>query len=236
MSKLIYNLDPLHQALVMPEMTFYGTKDENLDYTSMCSRIVPMLGFSNPDQIIGCNDYDMRCKGVQLAALFREQDRQVFHTHQPLLTLNIVQYQPKPGVMLGLKEITCNNQLSINGRLLPADYFQILGFHHLLKDHDYYQQNTNRCFIISRQIGNLSKKESEVLYHLIRHRSARQTANYMVLSQRTIESYISNIRNKLNCGNITQLIEKSIFLNFQDQIPAHILPLSQTIRSRAFLQ
>ena len=59
----------------------------------------------------------------------------------------------------------------------------------------------------------LSVKQSECLKLLLQSYSAKEIAKNMDLSYRTVEHYIENIRNKLNCRNIKELI-----INYSSQI------------------
>lgn len=59
------------------------------------------------------------------------------------------------------------------------------------------------------ELLNLSAREKEVLYHISRGLFAVQIAEILQLSQRTVEHYSDNIKNKLNCESKTELIQKA---------------------------
>lgn len=54
----------------------------------------------------------------------------------------------------------------------------------------------------------LSKREVDCIIHLLKNRTASETADYMSVSRRTIESYFENIKIKLNCTTKMELLDK----------------------------
>lgn len=53
----------------------------------------------------------------------------------------------------------------------------------------------------------LTKRELQCLFHLLQGRSAKQIAYALKLSNRTVESYLINIRHKLNLANSRELLD-----------------------------
>ena len=56
----------------------------------------------------------------------------------------------------------------------------------------------------------LSKRELECLRHTLRGHSAKQTANVLGISHRTVEEHLSNIKIKMGVASKAKLIEKVI--------------------------
>lgn len=56
----------------------------------------------------------------------------------------------------------------------------------------------------------LSKREAECLYFLLRGNTAKNIANILRLSPRTVEHYLENVKMKFNVRTKTELIEKTI--------------------------
>lgn len=59
------------------------------------------------------------------------------------------------------------------------------------------------------QILELSNREKEVLFLVSKGLFAIQIADHLQLSKRTVEHYIENIKNKLNCFSKAELIQKA---------------------------
>lgn len=60
----------------------------------------------------------------------------------------------------------------------------------------------------------LSNRQSQCLYHLVRGLTAKQIAKVLGLSNRTIEFYLENLKEKFNCPNKSDLIAKAIEMGF----------------------
>lgn len=54
---------------------------------------------------------------------------------------------------------------------------------------------------------NISKREIECLFYLVRGKSARETGILLNLSQRTVEYYLNCLKEKLHCAKKSEIIE-----------------------------
>jgi DNA-binding CsgD family transcriptional regulator len=63
---------------------------------------------------------------------------------------------------------------------------------------------------VGRQNLNLTGREKECLYYLIRGMSTKQIGKALKLSHRTVEFYLERIKNKLDCHSRSELIAKLI--------------------------
>jgi DNA-binding CsgD family transcriptional regulator len=64
-------------------------------------------------------------------------------------------------------------------------------------------------FEITNQYGHLdlSRREVECFFFLLRGRSNNDIAKRLTLSKRTVDTYIENIKNKLNCNSRTEIFD-----------------------------
>lgn len=62
---------------------------------------------------------------------------------------------------------------------------------------------------------NLSNREIDCLAQLVSGRTAREIAEQLNLSSRTVESYMESLKNKMNCHNKSELIAKANQLGFK---------------------
>ncbi len=58
--------------------------------------------------------------------------------------------------------------------------------------------------------GSLTNREWICLRHLVKNYSARQIAEKLNLSPKTIETYLRSIRMKLTCNSYQELCEKAL--------------------------
>ncbi len=56
----------------------------------------------------------------------------------------------------------------------------------------------------------LTKREQHVLYHVVKGKSAKEVGEVLKLSSRTIESYLEQIKNKMDVNTKSMLIEKGL--------------------------
>jgi DNA-binding CsgD family transcriptional regulator len=66
---------------------------------------------------------------------------------------------------------------------------------------------------------NLSDRQLECLFLLMRGKTSKQIAAILELSPRTIETHIEDIKEKFNCQSKSELIEKAINEGFMHVIP-----------------
>lgn len=63
----------------------------------------------------------------------------------------------------------------------------------------------------------LSAREVECISYTLRGNTSKQIAKMLRLSHRTTEFYMSRLKNKLHCGNKSELIEKVLSGKLLDQ-------------------
>lgn len=68
----------------------------------------------------------------------------------------------------------------------------------------------------AEEIPRLTKRESEILYLIVKQQSSQQIADQLHLSQRTIENHRYNLLQKLNVKNVAGLVTKSFELGLID--------------------
>lgn len=106
----------------------------------------------------------------------------------------------------------------------PAQLHSLLKLHklnELIKNSDYQPIQ----YIVSDncEFFNLSKRESLCLFYLIRGKTAKEIAQHLSISQRTVESHIDNIRMKLSCKTKSEIISKALDLGFLYYVPSSFL-------------
>lgn len=80
----------------------------------------------------------------------------------------------------------------------------------------YYTLNDNK------NIYGLTDREHECVFLLIRGKSAKEIGALLSLSKRTIESYIENIKNKMDCRNKAEILVKAVLNGYHNYFPARL--------------
>ncbi|MCA8986118.1 MAG: response regulator transcription factor [Planctomycetaceae bacterium] len=63
---------------------------------------------------------------------------------------------------------------------------------------------------VDTQLQNLSKRENQVLEHVIRGETSRNIADYLGISVKTVDAHRSNVMKKLEVNNTAELIHKVV--------------------------
>ncbi len=74
------------------------------------------------------------------------------------------------------------------------------------------QKNNLPMYLPGLKLGNiyLTKREIEILHHIVRGKSSRLIAEAISRSTRTVQTHIENIKNKMGVDNKAELIEKAL--------------------------
>ena len=68
----------------------------------------------------------------------------------------------------------------------------------------------------------LTNREYECVFLLIRGKSAKEIGVLLSISPRTVESYIENIKNKMDCKNKAEILVKAVLNGYHTYIPASL--------------
>jgi len=214
-----------HLFAQLPGVIFWQGVDSIF---SGCNDIAfKLFGFKNAEQMIGKTYSDFRCKAQESSNIFVKQDKQVISAKSTLkfIITDIYSHGKIEAHLVTKKPIFFQDSLAgviVHGMLISAKTLMkmVTGLSNV--DVQYKQNNiSRRSYTLTTQYGdiNISKRESECLFYLLRRRSVPEIANILQLSKRTIESYIDNIKFKMNCYSQDELREKSISLGFLNIIP-----------------
>lgn len=168
-----------------------------------------LCGFNSPEDMIGNADADLKCPAASMCDNFVIEDKKTL-THNIInKTLDICTYSDnKIHICLSTKSKVIDNSNNHFVFLLIHELKNdILNHNIVIKENTTSNQQTS--FNIGRHFPEttLSIRESECYYYLLRGYTAKETAKALgTLSNRTVESHVINIKNKLGCTNKRDLI------------------------------
>ena len=195
-------------------------------------------GYKNLDSLVDTIYEEMPLEGCELSPHWREHDKIAIATQQ---TLKMVTYLELNGsndrcLMLGIKNPRYNANNEIIGTC--GQYFDITNSHLFsgvaLLSEDLVKKvgkNENGAWVYLLEEGfanleenlKLTERQSEVLFFMLRGKTAAEIGATLYLSKRTVETYINQLKERLDCPNKSALIECAIALGFLQKIPARIL-------------
>jgi len=199
----------------------------------MINPIHEFLGISGPDQLplldsnkfknlnlhcywkdrsgkyVGVNDQYAIDAGLKRGTEFSNYyDTDLFPNEADSLTTNDAKVLSDNALKIFIETATLQNSILVNAishkspwyssltnRLLGIVGYTII-YHKIFKD----------------DIKDLSSRQLECLFYLVKGYSAKQIGKKICLSYRTVEDYLTTAKIKLNCNNRAELIEKALKL------------------------
>lgn len=207
---------------------YFCWKSTNLQYVMMNDATAKLFGFESSSVSYNrISDHDLKCDAAALATDFRTDDKMVLDTGDELTIFNFCQYANNEWKLLfGRKSVLYNDKNEKKGvysRFLDVTncptFKMILG----LCSFDHNQVT----YVIKDRFDhyNLSARESEIVFYLLRGRTAKEIAVTLNLSFRTVEKHMERIKTKMGCYNKSQLVEKAWSLGLSGYLPHSILNL-----------
>lgn len=184
-----YHID-VESMLSLPVDIGLFYKDKESRYLGCNDVIAKMLKLDSRFDICGMTDYDLTILPFQ-ADLLRKHDIEVM-TQKKMLKLEHTVKVDETYIMITTTKMPL---LSSDGKVLGV--FGIDTLHHHYGMHSTIAQK-------------LSTREADCLYYLTRGMTAREISAELQLSRRTVESYIDNLKAKLNCRKKSELVRMAI--------------------------
>ena len=204
-----------------------GFKDRFSTYLGGNQQLASGMGYSKPLDIVGIKDTDIKSDMVAFADKFISDDKAVMSSGERQ-HIDIGLYDGILRATLSTKKTLINANLEVIGTVFSRTELKstitgkLFGNSLAIKSPRYYA--------IGGQYGdyNLSKRETDTLFYVIRGYTAKEIAQKLDVSPKTIEYYIEQLKNKLNCSKKSELIEKSVEQGFIYNLPMSILePMMQ---------
>lgn len=210
-------------------------KDSNSVYQA-CSQEVANLvfGTNNDSCILGLTDADIPGKASEFADTFLKQDNKIISSGSSLTTVDVNYWADNQLRMLLCQKRPYRNEenqivgltilaTELSGHLMALLY-QIVMLTH--KKTNPKAQNKSTIFLIGGKYDDarLSAIECECLFYTLIGDTAKQIANRIKRSHRTVEQHIESLKIKFDCRTKSKLIAKMIESGFLGSIPKYFLP------------
>lgn len=207
--------------------------DTNHIFTFANAQAVSNLGFENETQMLGLTSSNIRCRAVECADQFIQQNILVMREETPLKILDIQLYaNNKPLFLLTNKVPFYDSNHHVNATLIHCNeitHRMLLNITMAIAHSDRKYRNKKNLYQRSYTViengskkNKLSARELECLFYLVRGKSRKETGSILNLSSRTVGHYLDNIKIKLDCNNKSDLIEMAVEGNLINYIPESI--------------
>jgi DNA-binding CsgD family transcriptional regulator len=206
---------------------YFAMKDLGGSYLTCNNNLAAIMKLKSPRQIIGLSDYDLPD--------FTEENH-VIHQRNDVLSLSGKTVQcihrsssPYDGSLYNLiKKPLLNHENTIVGLLYHC--MQIINSEFVnqlfVSDNKMYANTEKPQTYYIGAIENpfrLSSRELECLFFTLRGLTAKQIAEQLSLSKRSVEFYLDNMKNKMGCITKSELICLGVTNGYTNYIPPRIL-------------
>lgn len=199
---IIDNKNLIHN---LPQFIFF--KDKNGRYTGCNENFAEGAGLDSPQSIVGKSDYDLVWK--KQADIYRLGDQQTLEGKPlfmaPELQTRISGYDAN---VLTWKSVINDSRGKILG--ISGIAIEITGYH-LVRKSGFWDRKKKVLRLDGYIDGEfLTRRETQVLHLILKQKTARQAAEILFISPKTVESHIEKIRRKLQCSTKMEIVFKCI--------------------------
>jgi DNA-binding CsgD family transcriptional regulator len=208
-------------------------KNANSIYVAGNQRLATLVGFKHSDEIIGLSDAECRCPSAQYPERFIELDKAtLFEKDQRCIDIypyadgnyyvfsvsrkKFIDNKDRAFILITALEVPIKNKIQL---LTFLDQYE----------HKYNPElsgtiRLNSPFINGIDIDSqLTERQAECLYFLIRGKSSREIAELLHRSVRTVEEHIDNLKNQFQCKTKAELVDRAFEMGFAKVLPPSLL-------------
>ena len=211
---------------------FIGWKDLSFRHAGCNRNLANILKLKDVNAIIGLSDEHFNPHDEKLIKFHRQNDELAI-SGETIKALHLSTRPYDGSYFYFVKKPIVNQENKITGLIYHCQEFEKSGFlaklnridkqkapSEMLRNHYYTHAYPNPY--------KLSTRELESLFLLLRGKSAKQIAEVLQLSKRTIESYVEQIKNKFGCSTKADLFYLAITAGYMNIIPPRFLDKSNT--------
>jgi len=211
---------------------FVAIKNVMSKYEWMSDATLSLVGCRKLGEILGKMDNDLKCPASKLASEFIKQDQRVIASRLEHRYFSFVHYQKsEPTVSIGVKKPIFDHLKNVIGIFISMHEIydaHLIQLGKCLSSVPF--PNRNQRLMYSYEFNdtfqgkvNLSERQLEVLFFIIRGRTSKEIAHYLQLSHRTVEQYTDHLKDKFNCLNKSSLIERVIYEGYWAVLPKRLV-------------
>lgn len=211
----------------------WGCKDTESRYIQVNKEYAQLFDDASPEDFCGLTDFDLPGARRHFAQDFQKQDQYVMRTGKKMRVLNIHRDKNKQEwrTHMFTKSPLKDESGEIIGVIFSGIELRntaILKVGHLickaLEPH-----KTSVCSVPLNTSPQLSVREHEVLFFLLYGKKQPYIAQALNLSVKTIEKYVSNLREQFQALTTDQMLEFAIALGYSSYFPNSLIKTPMSI-------
>jgi DNA-binding CsgD family transcriptional regulator len=215
--------------------------DKDVRFQKTTDYLVSTHGFKSSNQVEGATMFDIKCDIVRSAPELERQWHKTIRTEKMVQILDLHRFASgQAHLLLTSKFPTYTDDYILEGagaichEITDPTANTTLCNLLLSGTQKYLDGGVNisiSCEIVDcYEELNLTAKESECLYFIVRGRSSKMIGELLHRSPRTVETHIINMKEKLSCTSRADLVDTAFAYGVLNQIPrslvTKILPIS----------
>ncbi|HEY4143538.1 helix-turn-helix transcriptional regulator [Pinirhizobacter sp.] len=228
-------VDPSLRMLFDQMPGLWGCKDENSVFMYANPAYAKAVGVKQHQDMIGSTDFDTPCDTAACAGLFQAQDKEVMVSTKPLKILDIHPFAGGEWCAYLFTKTPLIQQGEIIGTIfhgMDITSARTLELGSLLgRIRAGAGREGQVSYLVGDQAGSvdLSPREAEVLFFLIRGKRVKDIAVLLDLSPRTIEQHVATLRHKFSATSQYELIDQAINSGYLDYIPERLFKQQMSV-------
>jgi PAS domain S-box-containing protein len=204
-------------------------KDQDSKFLYANTEFKALVGLEPDEDVDGLSDFDLPCEVASHGKTFREQDKYVMERQISITTLNVHRFKcAKWRAFLIVKKPFFDQETNIRGVLFHGtditainagalgSYFGHPGPHQASISS---LPQAAQAHADSDASIDMTRREYEVLFFLLRGGTSKRIAELLSISSRTVEQYIDVLKDKFEVLTKPDLIEKAICKGYLYVIP-----------------
>lgn len=198
---------------------YIGWKDSEFKHEGCNQNQANILGLNHPQRIVGLTDACFHPHDTKLIEFHRQNDELAISGK----TIKALHHSDGSYFYFTKKPLI-NAKNEIIGLIYQCQEFTnskfIMALNQMEKEHAPKEKVPQHYYMDAHHNPyQLSTRELETLFFLLRGKTAKYIAEVMQLSKRTVESYIEQIKNRFGCENKTELLYLAIINDYMNVIP-----------------
>jgi len=198
-------------------------KDHNSVFQAMSPCWSELLGWKSPQEALGKNDYEIPCSASEHAPQFVNLDMKVLKSGKKMLLLDILPYVNGWRLIL-LERTAFHGSQFLYGHANDVTNTKLFRAYLFLQQQDAKLTGKTQkpiSYILNDYYSplNLTEKQENCLFLLVRGKTVKEIAKILNISPRTVEGHLEAIKIKMNCKYKSEIIEHAIDCGFLYYIP-----------------
>ncbi|MFA6036964.1 MAG: LuxR C-terminal-related transcriptional regulator [Legionellales bacterium] len=180
-------------------------------------KVISSYGFNALNEMIGKKYLDLNCRLSEDYQILTMHDQLVISKNKKMAFMGYHEFVDGWKITMCEKSPILNDDNTVIGLITSCNdvtpYAMIDTNQFIFKLFTEFKKGEQLCVCLDRENipdYGLSQRQQECLFYLLRGKSDKDIAKRLNISSRTVESYINEIKHKMNCNNRSEIIEKSL--------------------------